>query len=147
MTTLANQIKSFVVNHSVIYIPLAAGGQTAGSAPATGPPAGRQRRGSAEGCRSSARIPQVTPPNLARRGEIKKADKKDTGTQAFYLTKGCTCAYTERCQVWALYGKGGVRHATTNWVKQCDAPTACRPLESTAVRLATSRQGASLDMP
>jgi hypothetical protein len=34
---------------------------------------------------------------------------------------------------------------TTNWVKQCDACTMCRPLESTAVRLATNRQGTSLD--
>jgi hypothetical protein len=32
--------------------------------------------------------------------------------------------------------KGGVRHADTNWVKQ---------YESTAVRLATNRQGTSLD--
>jgi hypothetical protein len=46
---------------------------------------------------------------------------------------------------WALHGKGGVRHAATNWVKQCDASTMCCPLESTAVRLATSRQGTSLD--
>jgi hypothetical protein len=45
----------------------------------------------------------------------------------------------------ALHGKGGVRHAATNWVKQCDASTMCRPLESTAVRLATNRQGTSLD--
>jgi hypothetical protein len=35
---------------------------------------------------------------------------------------------------WALHGKGGVRHAATNWIKQCGASTACRPLESTAVR-------------
>jgi hypothetical protein len=47
----------------------------------------------------------------------------------------------------ALHGKGGVRHPATNWVKQCDAFAMCRPLESTAVRLATSRQGTSLDMP
>jgi hypothetical protein len=46
---------------------------------------------------------------------------------------------------WALHGKGGVRHAATNWVKQYDASTMCRPFESTAVRLATNRQGASLD--
>jgi hypothetical protein len=41
----------------------------------------------------------------------------------------------------------GVRHATTttNWVKQYGTPTMCRPLESTAVRLATNRQGNSLD--
>jgi hypothetical protein len=45
---------------------------------------------------------------------------------------------------WALHGKGGVRHAATNWVKQYDASTMCRPLESTAVRLATNRQGTSL---
>jgi hypothetical protein len=37
-----------------MYIPLAVGGQTAKSAPATGPLAGRQRRGPAEGCRPSA---------------------------------------------------------------------------------------------
>jgi hypothetical protein len=43
-----------------------------------------------------------------------------------------------------LHGKGGVRHAATNWVKQYDASTMCRPLESTAVRLATGRQGTSL---
>jgi hypothetical protein len=46
---------------------------------------------------------------------------------------------------WALHWQGGVLHAATNWVKQCDASTMCRPLESTAgVRLAMSRQGASL---
>jgi hypothetical protein len=36
--------------------------------------------------------------------------------------------------------KGGLRHAATNWVKQYDASTICRPLESTAVRLATNLQ-------
>jgi hypothetical protein len=46
---------------------------------------------------------------------------------------------------WSLHGKGGVRHAATNWVKQYDAPAVCGPLESTAVRLATNRQGTSLD--
>jgi hypothetical protein len=78
------------------------------------------------------------PPNLARRGEIIKTRLE---TQAFYeglylnLQKGVR---------WALHGKGGVRHAATNWVKQYDASTMCR-LESTAVRLATNRQGTSLD--
>jgi hypothetical protein len=87
------------------------------------------------------RIPRVTPLNLARRGEVVNNKKKDQGTQTFYqglylnLQKGVR---------WALHGKGGVRHATTNWVKQYDAPTMCRPLESTAVRLATNRQGTSL---
>jgi hypothetical protein len=48
----------------------------------------------------------------------------------------------------ATEGEGVVvRHATTNWVKQCDAFAMCRPLESTAVRLATNQQGTSLDMP
>jgi hypothetical protein len=42
---------------------------------------------------------------------------------------------------WALHGKGGVRHAATNWVKQYDAPAMCRrPLESTAVCLATNHE-------
>jgi hypothetical protein len=40
-------------------------------APATGPPAGSQRRGSAEGGGVSAeRIPRDKPPNLLLRGEI-----------------------------------------------------------------------------
>jgi hypothetical protein len=39
-------------------------------APATAPPAVRQRRGPAEGCRPSERIPRGKPPNLARRGEV-----------------------------------------------------------------------------
>jgi hypothetical protein len=38
-------------------------------APSTGPPAGRQRRGSAEGCRSGASR-GAHPPTLARRAEI-----------------------------------------------------------------------------
>jgi hypothetical protein len=44
-------------------------GGTAKPAPATVPPAGRQRRGSAEGCRPGASR-GARPPNLARRGEI-----------------------------------------------------------------------------
>jgi hypothetical protein len=43
-----------IVNQVWCYITLAAGGQTAKPAPATGPPAGRHRRGSAAGCRPSA---------------------------------------------------------------------------------------------
>jgi hypothetical protein len=89
------------------------------------------------------RIPRVTPPNLARRGELVNGIKKDQETQAFY--KGLYVDLQKGVR-WALHGKGGgVRHAATNWVKQYDASTMCRPLESTAVRLATNRQGTSLD--
>jgi hypothetical protein len=66
------------------------------------------------------RIPRVTPPNLARWGEIKKADKKDTGTQTSYQG---LYLYPPEGVRWALHGKGGVRHAASNWVKQCGAPT------------------------
>jgi hypothetical protein len=55
------------------------------------------------------------------------------------------CLNLQKGVRWALHGKGGVRHAATNWAKQYDASTMCRPLESTAVRLATNRQGTSLD--
>jgi hypothetical protein len=89
------------------------------------------------------RIPRVTPPNLARRGEIANKLKKDQETQTFY-NKGLHLNRQEGVR-WALHGKGGVRHAATNWVKQYDASTMCRLLESTAVRLATNRQGTSLD--
>jgi hypothetical protein len=58
------------------YILLAAGwlegklpNQLLPAATATGPPAGRQRRGSGRGV-SAERIPRGTPPNLARRGEV-----------------------------------------------------------------------------
>jgi hypothetical protein len=43
--------------------------------------------------------------------------------------------------------RGAVRRFLVPWAKQCDASAMCRPLESTAVRLATNRQGTSLDMP
>jgi hypothetical protein len=88
------------------------------------------------------RIPLGTPPNLARRGEIAtKTQEPRPTTKGLYLNR-------QKGVRWALHGKGGVRHAATNWVKQqCSAFTMCRPLESTAVRLATNRQGASLDMP
>jgi hypothetical protein len=39
-------------------------------APATGPPAGRQRGGGRRGGGSAWRIPRGTHPNLARRGEL-----------------------------------------------------------------------------
>ena len=90
----------------------------------------------------AGRTPRVKPPNLARRGEIVNKIKKDYGTQAFY--KGLYLNLQKGVR-WALHGKGGVRHAATNWVKQYGASTMCRPLESTAVRLATNRQGTSLD--
>jgi hypothetical protein len=48
-------------------------------APATGPPAGRQRRGSAEGCRPSASHGAPPPPphpHLARRGEVVTKTRK-----------------------------------------------------------------------
>jgi hypothetical protein len=88
------------------------------------------------------RIPRATPSYLARRGEIVNKIKKGKGTQAFY--KGLYLNLQKGVR-WALHGKGGVRHAATNWVNQYDASTMCRPLESTAVRLATNRQGTSLD--
>jgi hypothetical protein len=44
-------------------------------APATAPPAGRQRRGSARGV-SAWRTPRGTPPDLARRGEISTKTQK-----------------------------------------------------------------------
>jgi hypothetical protein len=51
-------------------------------APATGPPAVRQRRGSAGGV-PAQRIPRVKPPGLARRGEIA------TNTQKLRLALSC----------------------------------------------------------
>jgi hypothetical protein len=53
-------------------------------------------------------------------------------TALYYIR---TWTYIQKGVRWALHGKGGVRHAATNWVKQCNASTMCRPLESTAVRL------------
>ncbi len=69
--------------------------------------------------------------------------KKKTKELRLFI-KGCTQNLQKGVR-WVLHGKGGVRHAATNWVKQYGAPTMCRPLESTAVRLATNRQGTSLD--
>jgi hypothetical protein len=79
---------------------------------------------------------------LARRGEIANKIKKTKELRLFI--KDCTWTYRRVSDGRALHGKGGVRHAATNWVKQYDVSTMCRPLESTAVRLATGRQGTSL---
>ena len=105
-------------------------------------PAGGAPAAGAGGGVSAGRTPRVKPPNSARRGEIVNKIKKDQEIQAFY--KGLYLNLQKGVR-WALHGKGGVRHAATNWVKQYDASTMCRPLESTAVRLATNRQGTSLD--
>jgi hypothetical protein len=65
MITLANQSKSFVVNHSVIsHQPLE--GKLPDQLLPAGPPAGRQRRGSAEGCQPSAS--RGSPPPTWRGG-------------------------------------------------------------------------------
>jgi hypothetical protein len=98
------------------------------SAPATGPPAGHQRRGSAEGYRPSAS--RGSRPPTWHGGAIVNKNKKDTETQTFYFYQGLHLNPQKGVR-WALHGKGGVRHAATNWVKQCGASTMCRPLEST----------------
>jgi hypothetical protein len=73
-----SKILKVIVNRSAIigHTQVMHSGIIPDRAPATAPPAGRQR-GSAEGCRPH---PAGHAPNLARRGKIKKIPKKDTGS-------------------------------------------------------------------
>jgi hypothetical protein len=61
---------------------------------------GGGRRGGGGG--STERHPRVTPPNMARRGEIKNVSKKDTETQTFY--QGLHL-HPQKGVRWALHGR------------------------------------------
>jgi hypothetical protein len=59
--------------------------------PATDPPAVRQQRGSAEGCRPSASR-GAPPPHLARRGEVVTNTETQTSTFLWALAEPCAPA-------------------------------------------------------